>query len=244
MSWIPMRFRFQVPKPPEGEVVEITAEAYEEMLLKRLADPNENRTMVMWELAQHCKNHGKVEQAMAHFKALLDCVESLEAKAKIVLALGQTSERAGDFEMAIGFYRHALAMEPTDVFTDYFVFNNLGYSLVQLGQFVEAEAHCRQAIQIDPTRCNAHKNLGLALQGQGRLPEAAQCFVSATQANASDDRSLHHLLSLLTDHPHLKSEFLDHFKACREAVAFAAKERRKAEQPWKPTQPPTGDPSR
>jgi tetratricopeptide (TPR) repeat protein len=70
----------------------------------------------MWELAQHCKSHGKVEQAMAHFKALLDCVENLEAKAKIVLALGQTSERAGDFEMAIGFYRHALAMEPTDVF--------------------------------------------------------------------------------------------------------------------------------
>ena len=86
--------------------------------------------------------------------------------------------------MAVGFYQHALAMEPTDPFTDYFIYNNLGYSLVQLSRFAEAEERCRQAIQIDPNRSNGHKDLGLALQGQGRRSEVADAFVKTTQVNA------------------------------------------------------------
>lgn len=86
--------------------------------------------------------------------------------------------------MAVGFYQHALAMEPTDPFTDYFSYNHLGYSLVQLSRFAEAEERCRQAILIDPNRSNGHKDLGLALQGQGRLSEVADAFVKTTQVNA------------------------------------------------------------
>jgi tetratricopeptide (TPR) repeat protein len=118
-------------------------------------------------------------------------------------------------------------MESTDPFTDYFVYNNLGYSLVRLGRFLEAEEGCRQAIEIDPQRPNAFKNLGLALQGQGRHAEAAQCFVKATQVNASDARSLRHLESLLADHAELEFEFSQALAACRAAVKIAAEARTK-----------------
>ena len=57
----------------------------------------------------------------------------------------------------------------------------------------EAEPRCRAAIRIDPQRYNAHKNLGLSLEGLGRYAEAAQAFVEAVRAEASDPRALKHL---------------------------------------------------
>ena len=48
--------------------------------------------------------------------------------------------------------------------------------------------------EIDPSRPNAHKNLGISLAGQSQYREAAQCFVTATQVNAADPRALRLLL--------------------------------------------------
>jgi tetratricopeptide (TPR) repeat protein len=122
-----------------------------------------------------------LEQAAQYSLSDFTAVQSMAGldRTSVLRALGQTSEKACDYEMAVGFYRHALAMEPTDPFIDYFVYNNLGYSLIQLSQFAEAEERCRQSIEIDPNRSNAHKNLGLALQGQGRFTEAGQQFKRA-----------------------------------------------------------------
>ena len=98
---------------------------------------------------------------------------------------------------------------------NYFLRNNLGYSLNQLGQFSEGESWCRKAIEIDWNRPNAHKNLGLALQGQTRYPEAAESFRNATLVDPFDRRALNHLRELLEIHPDLEithpeyREFLD-----------------------------------
>ncbi|MGE3308385.1 MAG: tetratricopeptide repeat protein [Limisphaerales bacterium] len=234
-------FKFWLPKPPEGEVVGMSEAEYERMLLLNLANAKEHPFQAMWELAHFYKNQGRVDEAMNQFRALLDRTPDLEAKSRIILGLGQTSEKARDFEMAVGFYQHALAMEPTDPFTDYFIQNNLGYSLLQLSRFDEAEEHCRQAIRIDPSRPNGFKNLGLSLQGQGRLTEAAESYIKATQANASDDRSLRHLEALLDAYPEFREEFASQLEACREAVGYAAGELRKAELEWKPDEPSRGE---
>lgn len=135
-------FRFWLPKPPDGEVVEIPVAEYKRMLVHNLTSANGDPSQAMWELAHFYKNQGRVYEAMEHFRAVLDRTFDLEIKSQIILALGQTGEKAGDFEMAVGFYQHALAMEPTDPFTDYFIYNNLGYSLVQLSRFAEAEECC------------------------------------------------------------------------------------------------------
>ena len=60
-------------------------------------------------------------------------------------------------------------------------------------RFAEAEPLAREAIAIDPKRHNAHKNLGLALMGQGRLSAAAGSFNIARVLCPHDERATHYL---------------------------------------------------
>ena len=123
-------------------------------------------------------------------------------------------------------------MEPCGQFTWYFIHNNLGYSLNQLGRFVEGEQVCRHAIDISTQPPNAHKNLGLALAGQGCQREAAGSFIAATQADASDPRSLRHLEALLAEDRELDFEFAGARDACREAVAVAKQAIEQVDARW------------
>jgi tetratricopeptide (TPR) repeat protein len=119
-------------------------------------------------------------------------------------------EQMRDYRKAADAYRQALAHEPSDRGTWYFIHNNLGFSLNQLQEFQEGERLCRKAIQIDPDRPNAHKNLGLALVGQGRLVEAAPCYLeSALVSRGLDPRGMMLLSGLLRDHPEVAEELPD-----------------------------------
>ena len=103
--------------------------------------------------------------------------------------------------------------------------NNLGFCLNHLGEYGEAETHCRAAVSIDPERHNAYKNLGIALSGQAELAEAAGCFVAATKADASDTRALKHLESLVVEHPEILTEVTDirkQLEECRKAARVAS----------------------
>jgi len=86
------------------------------------------------------------------------------------------------------------------------------------------------AIAIDVQRPNGFKNLGMALRGQGRFAEAAECFVKATQADASDVRALKLLEELLEQHPELGFDFASALELCQKA-AEVARERYEASQP-------------
>ena len=140
-----LKFNYEVPRGPEGEVVELTAAEMERLLVERLAAATENPTQAMWELAQFYKRDNRLDRASEVFKDMLGRVADLEIKAQIIFSLGQTAEKSNDFELAVRFYREALAMEPCSPFTWYFIHNNLGYSLNQLGRSVEGERLCRQA---------------------------------------------------------------------------------------------------
>jgi protein O-GlcNAc transferase len=122
---------------------------------------------------------------------------------------------------AVRYYREALAFEPVAPEAWYFIHNNLGFSLNQLGRFSEGEFYCRTAIGILPERPNAHKNLGLAHAGQGRWREAALCFIEATRVRPQDPRSCAHLEDLLKAHPELHPEFAQPALECRAAVTAA-----------------------
>lgn len=228
----PLQFNFRVPEGPEGEVVELTAAEMERLLLERLEAATGNPTQAMWELAQFYKRDNRLDQASEVFNDLLGRVADLEIKAQIIFSLGQTAEKAGDYELAVRFYREAVGMEPCSPFTWYFIHNNLGYSLNRLGRFVDGERICRNAIAISPEPPNAHKNLGLALAGQGRYREAAESFIAATQAEAADPRSLRHLEALLAEHPELEFDFAGALDACRKAVAVAREAVEKVEAQW------------
>jgi hypothetical protein len=62
-------------------------------------------------------------------------------------------------------------------------------------------ACCRAAVAIDPRRRNAHKNLGVALQGLGRYAEAARSYLRAADICPADTRALRLLQALIAPCP-------------------------------------------
>ena len=103
----------------------------------------------------------------------------------------------------------------------YFLCNNLGYCLNQFGRHAEATSFCRAAIEINPKRHNAYKNLGVALQGQGEYSKAADAYIEATRICPRDGRALNHLEEMVSRE---KERILDindilvELKKCRELV--------------------------
>ena len=132
----------------------------------------------------------------------------------LLLKKGLEAEKRRDFEAAVAAYTQGLYLEPANKEIWYFIHNNLGYSLNQLGRFSEGEKVCRQATNINPNLSNAHKNLGLALAGQNQFAAAARSYVRAVEATASDTRSLVLLLKLLHNHPELRAEFQTEAERC------------------------------
>ncbi len=217
-----LHFNYQIPSMPVGPFVELTAVEAEQMLLKQLEKSADDPRDALWQLAQFYKRSGQHEKALLRLRELIALLPDPEEKASCVFTMGQAMEQVGDYPNAIRYYREALALEPASTFTWYFIHNNLGYSLNTLGQFTDGEDYCRKAIVIDPTRSNAHKNLGIALAGQGRFAEAARAYVDSTRANAADARAFHLLQNLVQHHPELEYEFQEPIEFCRKAVEVAA----------------------
>ena len=113
-------------------------------------------------------------------------------------------------------------MEPCSTATWYFIHNNLGYSLNQVGEHQAAVRYLEIAVQIDPARPNAHKNLAIALEGQKRFAEAAKSYVRATEITPRDSRALMHLEEMVSANPSVLEEIpelQESLSFCREAVA-------------------------
>jgi len=215
-------FNFQVPPAPSGPLVELSYPEAEKILLKQLAAARDNPCDSLWQLAHFYKVNRQHEKALQRLRELLQLLPDPEQKASCIFTMGQAMEQVGDYPNAVRYYREAFALEPASTFTWYFIHNNLGFSLNTLGQFSEGEDYCRKAIAIDPAKPNGHKNLGMALEGQGCYPEAARAFVAATQANAADSRAFRLLENLVRQHPELEYEFQGDIEFCRKAVEIAA----------------------
>jgi tetratricopeptide (TPR) repeat protein len=142
-----------------------------------------------------------------------------EGRAVCCLRLGLEMEDLEDFAAAVRWYSKGVLLEPLNGHLRYFLNNNLGYSLNQLGQFAEAEGYCRSAIGIDGCRHNAYKNLGVSLTGQKLYAEASGYFVKAIRAFPLDRRGLLCLERLLAERPELLSRIpslQDDLNECRE----------------------------
>ena len=151
-------------------------------------------------------------------------MEESEAHAWRILDMGCKMEKRRDYEGAVNAYRQAFLMKPGRTDTWYFLNNNIGFSLNQIGKFQEAEPYLKAAIEINPGKSNAHKNLGLCHAGLGNFGLAAECFVTATKVNAADGRSLTHLEELVQTHPELLADTTNltaKLEACRKAVETA-----------------------
>ena len=200
---------------------ELTAAEAERFLLQNLEEEKESPRQALWQLAMFYKDTEQYKKALVYLGKLVALAPDVEANAIYVLNMGACMECAGDYSAAVRYYKEALALKPTGSVVRYFINNNLGFSLNTFGDFAEGEIYCRKAIEIDHGRPNGHKNLGIALAGQGCYQEAAECFVAATQVDALDSRAFNLLTQLLESHPDLEIEFGDVARLCGEAIKQA-----------------------
>jgi tetratricopeptide (TPR) repeat protein len=218
-----IQFQFRVQGLPEGEA--LTGTEVEQSLRDALTASGGKCVDTLWSLAVLYSQTARHDESASCIHRVIELIgDDLEKRGSSFLALGQLEERRGDYEAAAKHYRAALSMEPCSTSTWYFIHNNLGFSLNQLGDPRAAIPFLEEAIQIDPARPNAYKNLALSFQALGDVERAAELFVAATQADASDSRSLAHLEDLVESHPALLVDvpsLTDALEACRKVVEVA-----------------------
>jgi tetratricopeptide (TPR) repeat protein len=135
--------------------------------------------------------------------------------------MGQARENSRNYKAAVEVYSRAfeLPQEKNEIW--YFLNNNLAYCLNQERLYMQAQKHCRVAIEIDSQRHNAHKNLGIALQGEKHYADAAMSFICATRLCPADGRALGLLENLLFNHSEVLEndpDLLVQLNECHEAV--------------------------
>lgn len=193
----------------------------EEFYLMQLDDPSADKQDARLQLMMFYRSSARAADAMFYAEQYISHATAVEEKITAFYVLGQAMEHVKDWESAIKFYLQGFNLEPQQQFYQYFFWNNIGFSMNQLGRFVEAEKYLRDAIPIDRTRCNAFKNLGLSLEGQGRFVEAVESYVAAVRADAADRRALRHLEEMVSAHHELFEEIPDlnqQIEKCRSAV--------------------------
>ncbi|HOH27325.1 MAG TPA: tetratricopeptide repeat protein [Syntrophorhabdus sp.] len=149
---------------------------------------------------------------------IMDALDDSEQKAFVAFGMGTLMETRRKFKDAVTWYSQASLLESESLDIAYYSNNNLGYCLNVIERFNEAESWCCKAIEIDPQRHNAYKNLGMSLQGQGRYPEAAKCFIKACILCPLDARALYYLEQLAAGNHGIANEIEDiedQLKFCR-----------------------------
>ena len=211
---------------------QLSAEEIEKRLLEKLQACENEVQKALWEIGSFYQDTGRSKQASAYLERLIEPTDDPEQKAFQYLTKGQTMERRGDYKSAIAFYARALPLEPMNIEVWYFINNNLGYCLNIFREYDRAEEYCRTAIRIDPERHNAYKNLGISLQGQGRLVEAANAFITAVRTNPQDPRALRFLEGLQEQHPGIREDIpdiMEQLQVCKQSVKAALEARQEME---------------
>jgi len=227
------RFSFQKLPPPGAEA--LTDSVAEQFLLKKLDARGGTCLDSVWSLASWYQRVGDFDKASGYIQRFMELTDDPEKLGAGHLALGSLEEGKGDYAAAAQRYRAALAMEPCSTVTWYFIHNNLGYSLNQIKEYSSAIPYLRTAVEIDPGRPNAYKNLGLAYEALGDLKQAAALFITATQVNSADSRSLKHLISLVEANPALEVDIpnlRERIEACEKAVEVARQHKPDWDKYW------------
>jgi tetratricopeptide (TPR) repeat protein len=145
---------------PEGEAISIKDTNRMFSLLVNSTEQRDQITQYLWGLAEDCLGRGYHGAACGYLEKILSLVDAPGEKAAYLLRMGLVMEQSRDYQAALDTYLRAIELpqESNDVW--YFLNNNTGFCLNQTGRHQEAERYFRAAIEIQPDRHNAYKNLG------------------------------------------------------------------------------------
>jgi tetratricopeptide (TPR) repeat protein len=192
-------------KKTESAVIPENGLDTESLLLQRLSNTTTEEEYFRWMLfvVGFYRGINKISEAIELLDGFIKSDRNSENKAHCHLALGQIATDEKRFAVALEHFNCALALRPEKRKVKYVLHNNIGFCLNQLNRFVEAEKHCRIAIDIDWTRASAFRNLGISLKGQGNLIGAAWVLVEAINTDPTDLRARQLVEQLVRKHPGL-----------------------------------------
>ncbi|MEW6720345.1 MAG: tetratricopeptide repeat protein [Thermodesulfobacteriota bacterium] len=151
---------------------------------------------------QYCFHNRKYDVARAYYEKLLKLAATDDEKANCLLFLGVIHVGRDDYKSAIRTYRKAFSLKPgKDREVWYLLHSNMGNCLNHVKRHADALEHCRAAAAISRKRPDAHRNMGIALEGLGRYAEAAKAYVAFCRLSPGDEEALRLLDNLVASHP-------------------------------------------
>jgi tetratricopeptide (TPR) repeat protein len=132
-------------------------------------------------LGKALEAEGRLAEALPH----LQRAATLHAAPLYLVNLADVLRKLERHEQAVAAYREAVRLQPEFPSAR----NNLGNSLVAVGDWAGAEEQFLIAVRQDPAYADAHCNLGLVRLRQGRADEAAACFRRALQLEPGHPRA-------------------------------------------------------
>jgi tetratricopeptide (TPR) repeat protein len=155
-----------------------------ETLYKRMIDATPNNYMARYNLGNLESRQNRTDEAISNYLAALE-EEPNYAEAHNNLAGIFLDQKR--YDEALEHYRAALRLRP-----EYLYCFNLANALADAASarhdpntFAEAVRAYQQALQLNPASSDAHQNLGLTWQAQGRAGEALAEFEQAARLNSS-----------------------------------------------------------
>lgn len=132
--------------------------------------------------AEYLSDHGRTEEAAAHFRAALAIrPDDLPAH----LGLGTYEHAHGNLPAAIGYYQFA-ALHAADVGLRGAAYGNLGSAYRQLGDFAQAKRCFESSLQFKPDHAMAMIGLGLIAQKETNFDEAIRRYSQAMSIQPTD----------------------------------------------------------
>ena len=187
-------------------------------LIKSVSDcaaifANEQDNPQNWQAT--CRDLGNLLQGMGRFDEAITwhslALESQPNLAEIYAQLGRLYAQEENWDEAIAFFENALKSIPNSVH----IYSNLAQIYGQMGNR-ELEAACwYKAVELNPDLVNSqgYYKLGKALEEQGKINEATECFQKACDRDATFLPAHYKIAEM-----RLRQRDLDSAKACFEHI--------------------------
>jgi Tfp pilus assembly protein PilF len=107
----------------------------------------------------------------------------------MAVSIPKAAEENFESLMAKELYERALSLNPTSAEAH----NNLGYQLLEKGQFIDSERHLKQAVDLDPSCSECLNNLGILKTKQGQFTQAEGYLKQAIIINEKKPESYYNL---------------------------------------------------
>jgi protein O-mannosyl-transferase len=176
-----------------------------EALFKRMIDATPNNFMARYNLGNYYATENRTDEAISNFTA---AIQEEPNYAEAHNNLGGIFLDQKRYDEALAHYRAAVRVHP-----EYLYYFNLANALADAASarrdskgFDEAVRAYQQALRLNPASSEAHHNLGLTWQTQGRVGEAVAEFEQAARLDSNRVDTWTHLGILCATTPNRMAE--------------------------------------